>query len=111
MKNCPAWRWVSYPGVSYPVVSQAARRQYADVAKPSPSFAGSPVLLKLGVTIRALRLEKGISQEALADIAGIDRSYMGGIERGQQNLTVMNLVRVAAALNLKVHQLMERAGL
>ena len=97
--------------VSYPVVPHAARRQYANVAKRSPSFAGNPALLKLGATIRALRLEKGLSQEALAEIANIDRSYMGGIERGEHNSTFINLIRIADALNLKTHQLLERADL
>jgi len=72
---------------------------------------GQPALLKLGATIRALRLEKGLSQEALAEIANIDRSYMGGIERGEHNSTFINLIRIADALNLKTHQLLERADL
>lgn len=40
-----------------------------------------------------------MSQEALADAAGIDRSHMGKIERGERNVTMLNLVKIAAALN------------
>jgi transcriptional regulator with XRE-family HTH domain len=52
------------------------------MARPSKTHAGSKELTALGKAIRVLRLETGISQEALAEEAGIDRSYIGGIERG-----------------------------
>ena len=68
-------------------------------------------LLKLGAAIRAARLEQGISQEALADAAGIDRSHMGKIERGERNVSVLNIARVATALNLSVAALMTSAEL
>ena len=68
-------------------------------------------LLKLGTAIRAARLERGLSQEALADAAGIDRSHMGKIERGERNVSVLNVARVSAALNLSIAALMASAGL
>ena len=68
-------------------------------------------LHKLGVAIRAARLERQLSQEALADAAGIDRSHMGKIERGERNVSVLNVARVAAALNVTVASLMTSAGL
>ena len=69
------------------------------------------VLRQLGAAIRAARLERKLSQEALADAAGIDRSHMGKIERGERNLSVLNVARVSAALNLSVAALMTSAGL
>ena len=48
------------------------------MAKPSPSFAGDPALVKIGEVIRRTRKERGLSQELLAVDAGADRSYMGG---------------------------------
>ncbi len=81
------------------------------MAKPSPSHAGSPELLALGQAIRAARLALGWSQERLAEEAGVDRSYMGGIERGEHNLTVVSLVRISAALDLSVGDLFARAGI
>ena len=57
-------------------------------------------LRKLGVRIRALRLERQLSQEALADRATIGRSYMSGIERGVRNCSVLHVMRVAKALNV-----------
>lgn len=52
-----------------------------------------------------------LSQEALADAAGIDRSHMGKIERGERNVTLLNLVRIAAALGAKPSQLLIQADL
>ena len=69
------------------------------------------VLRQLGAAIRAARLERKLSQEALADAAGIDRSHMGKIERGERNVSVLNVARVSAALNLSVAALMTSAGL
>lgn len=80
------------------------------MAKPSPSYAGDPSLVALGEAIRAVRVQSGISQELLALSAGLDRSYMGGIERGEHNVAVINLVKIAAALDVKPSELLERSG-
>ena len=96
--------------VSYPVVSNSARPHYYVVAKPSPSFAGNPDLVALGAAIRAKRLAQGLSQEALADKANIDRSYMGGIERGEHNIAIVNLLKVADALGVKASTLFEKSN-
>ena len=80
------------------------------MAKPSPSFAGDPALVKIGEVIRRTRKERGLSQELLAVDAGVDRSYMGGIERGEHNLTAMNLVKIATALGLEPSKLFLIAG-
>jgi transcriptional regulator with XRE-family HTH domain len=53
----------------------------------------------------------GLSQEALADAAGIDRSHMGKIERGERNVTLLNLVKIAAALNGLPSDLLREAKL
>lgn len=68
-------------------------------------------LLKLGQAIRSVRLERGLSQEALADAAGIDRSHMGKIERGERNVSVLNVARVAEALGTSLASLMAAAQL
>ena len=52
-----------------------------------------------------------MSQEALADAAGIDRSHMGKIERGERNVTLLNIGRVADALGTSLAMLMETAKL
>jgi transcriptional regulator with XRE-family HTH domain len=81
------------------------------MAKPSTKLAGNPVLVSLGRTIRSLRAERNISQEALAHGADIDRSYAGGIERGEHNITILNLAKVATQLDLKMSELFEKSGL
>ena len=81
------------------------------MAKPSPQFAGDPVLVALGEAIRRVRTGAGLSQEALAVDADLDRSYMGGIERGEHNLTVMNVVKIAGALKTSPSALLGSAGL
>ena len=77
------------------------------MAKPSPSHSGNPLLLQLGNAIRAIRAQKGLSQEDVALISGLDRSYLGGIERGQHNVAVINLQKIASALDVEVGQLFD----
>ncbi len=52
----------------------------------------------------------GISQEALAVDAGLDRSYMGGVERGEHNLSVINVHKIAQALEMTPSSLLSTAG-
>ena len=75
------------------------------MAKPSPTYAKSPVLIELGQRIRLLRESKGVSQESLALTCGIDRSYLGGIERGEHNVAVINLEKIAIALDIQLPDL------
>ena len=90
---------------------QCVRRNWKRVARQSIKTDNDGRLLKLGVAIRAARLERKLSQEALADAAGIDRSHMGKIERGERNVSVLNVARVATALNLTLASLMASAKL
>lgn len=80
------------------------------MARPSPHHAGDPALIGIGQAIRTLRAEADLSQESLAHEAGVDRSYMGGVERGEHNLTVISLLRICKCLNINVWELLQRAG-
>lgn len=60
----------------------------------------------LGANIRTRRKENGISQDALALECGLDRSYMGRIERGEVNITVEKLYKIAARLNCSAASLL-----
>ncbi len=68
-------------------------------------------LIALGEALREERLSKGISQEKLALLADVDRSYVGRVERGDNNVALLTLARLADALELTVARLMQRAGL
>jgi transcriptional regulator with XRE-family HTH domain len=81
------------------------------MAKPSPTYSRNKELVALGLAVREFRMKKGWSQETFADHAGIDRSYIGGIERGEHNLAIMNLLKISSALGVKGHALLEEADL
>ncbi|OJW07452.1 MAG: transcriptional regulator [Planctomycetales bacterium 71-10] len=60
---------------------------------------------RFGVRVRQLRSERGLSQEAFADQAGLHRTYIGAIERGEQNLSLQNIQRLAATLEISLAEL------
>lgn len=68
-------------------------------------------LLRLGSAVRTRRLALSLSQEVLADLSGVDRSHMGKIERGERNVTFLNIVRISVALNCKPSDLLIDAEL
>ena len=81
------------------------------MARVSGQADGERQLKRLGEAVRAARKAKGLSQEALADVSGIDRSHMGKIERGERNVTLMNLLRIAKALGRRASDVLKDAGL
>ena len=64
-------------------------------------------LIAFGRAVRHLREQKGISQEAFAALVGIDRSYMGRIERGQNNVTLTRIYQISDALKVSPVELFE----
>lgn len=62
-----------------------------------------------GQRLRARRLELGLSQEALADACGLHRTYVGSVERGERNIALINIIRIARALDVDPGELV--AGL
>lgn len=63
------------------------------------------LLIKFGEKVRAVRLEQGLSQEDLADKAGVHRTYIGMIERAEKNITLENIKKIAVALDIKIEDL------
>jgi transcriptional regulator with XRE-family HTH domain len=62
---------------------------------------------KFGERIRSLRKDAGLSQEELADAAGLHRTYIGAIERGERNVSLINIVQIAHTLHVKPASLLE----
>lgn len=69
----------------------------------------SAIHATFGEALRELRKERGISQEGLALISGLNRGYYGGIERGERNVALANICKLAAALNLPPSAILVRA--
>ena len=61
----------------------------------------------VGRNLRAYREDRGLSQEAFAEVLGVHRTYMGGIERGERNLTLKSLERIAQRIKLDPMELLD----
>lgn len=68
-------------------------------------------MIALGDAIRRIRIAAGISQERLALLADVDRSYVGRVERGDNNVAILTLGKLAKALGISLTKLMWEAGL
>ena len=64
---------------------------------------------RLGRAVRRLRKAADYSQESFADLVGVHRTYMGAVERGEVNISLQNIERIAEALELRVSKLLQEA--
>ena len=62
---------------------------------------------QFGLRVRELRRAQGLSQEAFADRCGLDRTYIGGIERGERNVSLKNIDVIAKSLGISISELMQ----
>lgn len=67
----------------------------------------NPMLQRFGARIRELRKEEGLSQEKLAELAELHRTYVSGVERGERNASLTSIARIANALNVSLSKLFE----
>ncbi|MGL4500417.1 MAG: helix-turn-helix domain-containing protein [Planktothrix sp.] len=67
----------------------------------------NPELQKFGDRVRMLRKSQNLSQEQLAERSGLHRNYIGGIERGERNVALLNILRLAKALGVTPSELMK----
>lgn len=93
------------------MAKKASYRDYAGMPRLSSKVDKDKKLVRIGAAIRAKRKEAGISQEALAAISGVERSNMGKIERGENNLSLLNLIRITDALGCKAVDILAIANL
>jgi len=63
------------------------------------------IRVRFGKAIRQKRHKLGVSQEAFADMCGLDRTYLGGIERGERNVALVNIEKIAKTLRLTIAEL------
>jgi transcriptional regulator with XRE-family HTH domain len=66
------------------------------------------VLITFGQRVRQIRSQHGWSQEELADQCGLHRTYIGGVERGERNISLLNIAKIATALQVEVIELFRR---
>lgn len=67
----------------------------------------NPTLEQFGLRVRQLRKQAGLSQEKLAELADLHRTYVSGIERGDRNVSLINIVRLAKALHVTSGELLK----
>lgn len=67
----------------------------------------SHAVIQFGLNTKAFRKARGISQEELASLAGLHRTYIGMIERGEKNITLINIIKLSQALGITACELME----
>lgn len=70
----------------------------------------SEIQKHFGERVREMRKLKGLSQEALALACELDRTYVGGVERGERNISLINIYRIAEALGVSPKELLEDHG-
>jgi len=68
------------------------------------------ILKKFGSQIKTFRLEQNLSQEQLAHRANLHRTYIGMIERGEKNITLLNIEKIAKALTINIAELFQKIG-
>ncbi|STO63022.1 XRE family transcriptional regulator [Haemophilus parahaemolyticus] len=67
------------------------------------------LLKQLGLSLKLARVRKELSQEELAELAGLHRTYIGMVERAERNITVINLVQIAKALDISLDKLFDNS--
>ena len=92
-------------------MAHSARQSHDDAMENASLGIDTESLRALGQAIRSMRVEKATSQEELAHVSTLDRSHLGRIERGERNLSILNLVRIARGLGCAPSEILSRAGM
>lgn len=65
---------------------------------------------QFAATLRVFRMDKGLSQDKLAELAGLHRTYIGSVERGERNISLDNIAKLAKALEIEVPDFFKKKG-
>jgi len=68
------------------------------------------ILSQFGTKVKLFRNERDISQEKLAELSKLDRTYISSVERGQRNISILNIIKIADALQVNASSLLEEIG-
>ncbi len=68
------------------------------------------ILSQFGTKVKIFRNERNISQEKLAELSKLDRTYISSVERGQRNIGILNIIKIADALKVSASSLLEEIG-
>ena len=74
------------------------------------SCMGAEILKRFGQRVRNERLKRSFSQEKLAEKASLHRTYIGMIERAEKNITLINIEKIANALEISIEELLKESG-
>lgn len=69
-------------------------------------MAGEQVFIRFGNTLKRIRVKRGLSQEKLAELAGLHRTYVSTVERGLRNVSLLNIEKLARALDVPMSKMM-----
>ncbi len=69
------------------------------------------ICVYFGKNLKQLRKQKKLTQEKLAEYAGLDRTYIGGIERGERNISLINIEKIAKALDIEIYEFFQNKDL
>jgi DNA-binding XRE family transcriptional regulator len=106
---CDVWLGsAASPSALRPVSGRLMPIRRRQARSSAPVEVKSSEHVALGRAIHALRLDAGISQDEVARRAGMHRTYIGGIERGERNVSFANLLKIADALNERPSKLLAR---
>lgn len=72
-----------------------------------PSSGQSSIEQRFGLRVRAVRTERGLSQEKLAELSGLHRTYISSLERGERNVSLQAIEKLAKAFGISVQELMD----
>ena len=106
---------------SYGIVSVETVKEAMEVLKSQPfdlvlldinlpDGNGYEIAKTIGQRVRNYRIDKGLSQEKLAELSGCHPTYIGQVERGEKNATLESIEKIASAMNISLAQLFEKIG-